>query len=88
MAADDIELGADQVFDLLKKIITDRFRIREEDIAPSSSLEELDLDSIDAVDIAVSVEEEIGFQFQPEHLESIRTLQDVVDVIVSGMASD
>jgi acyl carrier protein len=87
LATDKTELSADRVFQLLRRIIKHDFRIPEEDIKPSSSLEELDLDSIDAVDIAVSIEEEIGFQFQPEHLESIRTLQDVVEVVLSGMAS-
>ena len=85
MPAEHSELNASRVFDLLKKIIAKNFRLREEDISPTSSLEDLDLDSIDAVDIVVSIEEETGFHFQPEHLEGVHVLQDVVDVVVSGL---
>ena len=87
MTADRTRATADRIFELLRTIIARDFRLRPDDITLASSLEALDLDSIDAVDLAVSVEEEVGVQFQPEHLESIRTVQDVVDVVVSGLST-
>lgn len=87
MTVEKRNLTSETVFDLVRRIISSNFRIQEEEITPSASLEALDLDSIDAVDLAVCIEEEIGFHFQPDHLETIRTLQDVVDVVVSGMGS-
>jgi acyl carrier protein len=83
--AESTTLTADHVFDLLKKILSRDFRVPEAQIALDSSLEALDLDSVDAVDIAVTIEEEVGFKFQPENLQEIRTLQDVVDVVVTGV---
>ena len=47
-------------------------------------IDDLDLDSIDFVDLAVSLEEATGLQLQKEELESIRTVQDAVDVIHAG----
>jgi acyl carrier protein len=86
-AAESTKLTADHVFVLLRKIIARDFRVPEDAITLDASLEALDLDSVDAVDMAVSVEQEVGFKFQPEHLQEIRTLQDVVDVVVAGVHS-
>ena len=47
----------------------------------------LDLDSLDAVDIAVTIEETIGFQFDTDSIGEIHTLQDVVDVICGAAGS-
>jgi acyl carrier protein len=43
--------------------------------------EDLDLDSIDAIDMAVRIEEKTRLAFSGEDLQSIRTLQDAVDLI-------
>jgi acyl carrier protein len=83
-AAESTVLTADRVFALLREIIARDFRVPEDAITLDASLEALDLDSVDAVDMAVSIEQEVGFKFQPEHLQEIRTLQDVVDVVVTG----
>ncbi len=74
-------MSPDQVFALLKEIMVREFDLQAEQIELSSDFEALDLDSIDAVDLAVSVEEEIGFQFETDDLARLRTLQDVVDLI-------
>ncbi len=66
---------------MLKRIMVSEFDLAEAEIQLSSGFEELDMDSIDAVDLAVSVEEEIGFQFQTEDLAELRTIQNVVDLI-------
>ncbi len=79
--ADVSNMSPADAFSMLKRIMVREFDIAESEIQPSSGFEDLDMDSIDAVDLAVSVEEEIGFQFQTEDLAGIRTIQDVVDLI-------
>jgi acyl carrier protein len=44
-------------------------------------IDDLDLDSIDAVDMAVRLEEKTGYRFAEEELRSVTTIQDVVDLI-------
>lgn len=66
---------------MLKRIMVREFDLTEEEILLSSGFEDLDMDSIDSVDLAVSVEEEIGFQFQTDDLAELRIIQDVVDLI-------
>jgi acyl carrier protein len=42
---------------------------------------DLDIDSIDAVDLAVKLKELTGKRLQPEVFKSVRTVQDVVDAL-------
>ena len=66
------------VMDTLKS----EFQLRDEDLYPGAHLiDDLDLDSIDAVDLAVNVEQELGLSLTEGELKSIHTVQDVVDVI-------
>lgn len=58
------------------------FHFRDEDLRLTTRLiDDLDLDSIDAVDLAVRVEEKSGLSLSEADLKSIRTIQDIVDLI-------
>jgi len=58
------------------------FHFRDEDLRLTTRLvDDLDLDSIDAVDLAVRVEEKTGLSLSEADLKSIRTIQDIVDLI-------
>lgn len=48
-------------------------------------LDDLDLDSIDLVDLAVSLEESIGLRLEEEELKSIRTVGDAASVIHAAL---
>lgn len=70
------------IFSQLRTILADSFEIDAATITPSSHLyEELELDSIDAIDLIVHVQELIGRKVQPEQFKSARTVQDVVDIV-------
>ena len=49
----------------------------------SRLVEDLDLDSIDAVDMIVHLQNMIGRRIKPEAFKSVRTVGDVIDVIVT-----
>ena len=52
----------------------------EEDITLEARLsEDLDLDSIDAVDLVVKLQEMTGQRIKPDDFKSVRTVQDVVE---------
>ena len=42
---------------------------------------DLDIDSIDAIDLLVKLQQMTGKRMQPEAFKSVRTIQDVVDAI-------
>lgn len=71
-----------QIFDEIKTALVNLFELSPEQIKPESELfEELDLDSIDAVDLVVHLQKKIGKKVDPETFKAVRTVQDVVDSV-------
>lgn len=63
-------------------LLTRLFEIDPQDIAPEARLyEDLELDSIDAVDMIVHLQKKTGKKIKPETFKSVRTVQDVVDAV-------
>lgn len=67
-----------EVSGLLAKL----FEIDPQEITPEARLyEDLELDSIDAVDMVVHLQKKTGKKIKPETFKSVRTVQDVVDAV-------
>lgn len=72
----------EEIFSLLSSILHETFEIDPVRIVPDARLgEDLDIDSIDAVDLLVKVKERTGKRLQPEAFKAVRSLQDVVDAV-------
>lgn len=72
----------DEIFDKLKNILADDFEIEPEKLVLDANLfEDLELDSIDAVDLAVKLQEYTGQKIPPENFKQIKTIDDVVSAI-------
>ncbi|MFW0778563.1 MAG: acyl carrier protein [Rickettsiales bacterium] len=66
----------------VSEILVELFEIDPADIKPDSNLyEDLDIDSIDAVDLVVELKKMTGKKIKPEDFKSVRTVSDVVDAI-------
>jgi acyl carrier protein len=55
----------------------------EGEITRDSTFEELDVDSLDLVEVAQIVEEEFGVELQGEDVKDLRTVGDVIDLVVA-----
>ena len=65
------------------------FELDPELITPQARLyEDLDLDSIDAVDMVVHLQKRTGRKIKPETFRAVRTVQDVVDAVEQLMRED
>ncbi len=72
----------EEIFAELKTILTEELEIAEADIKLEANLfEDLDLDSIDAVDIAVRMQKFTDKKLPPEEFKKIRTVNDVVEAV-------
>ncbi|MCS6241016.1 acyl carrier protein [Shewanella baltica] len=72
----------EQILAMLTTILVDEFEIEAEAITPEANLyEELDLDSIDAVDLVIKLQQLTGKKIQPDEFKSVRTVNDVVNAI-------
>ena len=79
----------EQISDELKKILTGELEIKEELITPDANLfEDLDLDSIDAVDIAVRMQKYTDKKLTVDEFKKIRTVNDVVETVYGMLNSD
>lgn len=74
--------SSEQIFAMLSDILHEYFEIDPEDITRTASLyEDLDLDSIDAVDLVVKLREQTGKKIEPDDFKQVRIVQDVIDAI-------
>lgn len=72
-----------EIFDRVKQILVDEFEVEEDSVrAESNMYSELELDSLDSVDLIVALENEFAFKInRAEDEETLRTLRTVGDVI-------
>ena len=72
----------DELLARLTELMVEHFEIARERIRPDARLyEDLDVDSIDAVDMLVQLRPVLGKRLQPEVFKTVRTVQDVVDAL-------
>jgi acyl carrier protein len=70
------------LFTEIKKVLVEQFDVEEDMILLDTNLyEELEIDSIDAVDLMVHIKELTGKKIPPEEFREIRTVRDVIETI-------
>ena len=72
----------DDVLHKMQDILASEFEIDKETITPEAKLyDDLELDSIDAVDLLVRMKEFVSGKIEPELFKKAVTVQDVVDLL-------
>ena len=72
----------DQLEDRLKTILMDRCGVSEEAIQPEATLQaDLELDSLDAVELAMAMEDEFNIKILDEDMRNLRTVGDVLALL-------
>ena len=75
-----------EIFSKLKEILEETFEVNPEDVTLESNLyQDLDLDSIDAVDLVIKLQEITGKKIKPEEFKQVRTVGDVVRTVANLM---
>ena len=69
-------------YERLKKIIVEQLGVDEEEVTPTASfVEDLNADSLDLVELIMSLEEEFGIEISDEDAERIQKVSDAVEYI-------
>ena len=69
-------------FERLKKIIVEQLGVEESDVTPEAAfVEDLNADSLDLVELIMSLEEEFGMEISDEDAEKIQKVSDAVEYI-------
>ncbi len=78
----------EEILSSVVEILADSFELDPDEIKPESTLyEELDLDSIDAVDIFVQLRDLTGRRPDPEKAKLIRTVDELVNFVEEEIAA-
>lgn len=80
-------MSRDEIHAWIADTLHEMFEIDKATITPQSNLyTDLDIDSIDAVDLAVKLKEFTGKRLSPEIFKTVRTVEDVVNAVTDLLA--
>lgn len=75
----------EEIFDMVADLLEELFEVDKSSVKMETNLyEDLDIDSIDAVDLVVRLNKDTGKKIKPDEFKTVRTMEDVVNV-VSGL---
>ena len=73
-----------EIFSQTKAVMARLFDLEESQLHPEARLyEDLDIDSIDAVDLLIELKKFSAAEINPEDFKEAKTLQDIVNIIAA-----
>jgi len=73
---------AENAEERLRKMIAEQLGVSEDEVVPDASfIDDLNADSLEMVDLIISLEEEFGIQVSDEDAEKIKTVKDAIDYL-------
>lgn len=77
------------IFDEIKDILAEQLDVNPDTIEMSSDLSsELGADSLDAIDIVMSIEDQYGIEVPDSVIENMKTVEDIVNFIEGATTED
>jgi acyl carrier protein len=81
-------MNRDQIYARLTELLIRQFEVPGDAISLGAHLfEDLDLDSIDAIDFMVTLEEETGLRVEEDELRALRRVEDIVELVYAKLAA-
>ena len=75
-------MSTSTIYDRLKGIVTEQLGVDEEEVTPEASfVDDLNADSLDLVELIMSLEEEFGLEISDEDAEKIQTVGDAASYL-------
>ena len=79
-------MSKDEIFEILKKALVELFEIDESKVVSEAKIyEDLQIDSIDAIDLVDYVKKNTGYKLMPDDFKNIQTLGDIVDAVAAKL---
>ena len=71
-----------EILDKVTHVLVETFELPREQVVPEAHLySDLDLDSLDAIDLAVKLKTETGIKLKEQEMKAIRTVADIAEVV-------
>jgi acyl carrier protein len=78
----------DEIYGRIRSTLIENFEVPAERISLEAKLgDDLELDSIDAIDMAVQIQELTGARLEEDELRKLRTVGDTVDLVARLVAA-
>ncbi|MBN8413925.1 acyl carrier protein [Halomonas denitrificans] len=75
-------VSREQILAHVQRTLVELFEVSPAEVSPEARLyEDLDIDSIDAVDLVVELKQFTGRRIDPEAFKSVRSIDDVVNAV-------
>ncbi len=72
------------VREALKEVLIEEFEVEEDEIVPGANFfEDLDMDSLDAIDLIVMMDKKLNIDLKAEDAQKIRTIDEFVALIMT-----
>ena len=79
----------EEVYEKIKSVLVEEFEVEADDITMESNLfTDLELDSLDAIDLMVTLDKELGIEIKTEEMQEMRTVEDVCSFVLSTVGND
>jgi len=83
----EIPMSKEEIYPWVVNTLHEMFELDKAKITPQANLyTDLDIDSIDAVDLAVKLKHLTGKRLEPDVFKSVRTVQDIVNALQGLLA--
>ncbi len=77
------------IFERIQRVLVESFEIEEHKVTLEAHLyEDLDLDSLDAIDLAVQLSSEADIKLEEEEMKTIRTIGDIVRIGTKALVNE
>jgi len=80
-------MSNDELVQKVKDLIAESLGVKKSDVvSPASFIDDLNADSLDIVELVMTIEKEFDIEIPDDEAEKIRTVQDAVDYIVAHVS--
>jgi acyl carrier protein len=74
----------EEVYNKIVFVLVEEFEVEDDDINLDANLfTDLGLDSLDAIDLMVTLDKELGIEIKTEEMKDLRTIKDVCDFVLA-----
>jgi acyl carrier protein len=82
------EVSRQEILRKVQEVLVSGFELRDDQVLPTARVvDDLELDSLDRVDLVVRLEQEVDLEIEEGELKAIETVQDIVDVIYRKLSA-
>lgn len=84
-----MDMTPESIFEYIRDVLIEEFELEADRITLDAKLrDDLDIDSIDAVDLMIKLKPLVGQRLKPDAFRTVRTIGDVVNAVHSMLHAD